>query len=444
VTKVGLKAKSYNQSRTSMTIQDGASSTIVLNNIMTVLRHQQIAIDDRISRWLRRGSLAECTDSLRQFGLFTLRPFIELCLRYTFQPMSTEHIKDLRITVSRTLDDNVDYCIGSDALNALPRRTNTRTNRSSVNPPDLLIVRGVNIAYVRIVYPNNQKSASDGKLVVSDLDSALSAYIYFYHKYCKALDATPVVNTKTDRTRKRYQSGSTNLLFTGPFGGQWKEIIRDVCTYATSINLPVQRMGLTGRNYHHVSRIQWIATRAVQTSLDMASLTADAVATGSEFKNENKYYPVLSTMRRMIQARDLFETRTSDPLPISMQLPYGDKGLYLNRTTKGLDSLYAEMKSTESEGPYDFVTEDVSRVRSRTVDRIKDRERWETSVMDHRDLYSETVRSKRSRDRAYLKNDRRNQQTHWANEQKQHERIMKDVSTNDPTNGALLYSCVGR
>jgi hypothetical protein len=444
VTKIGLRASFYLQSRISMTIQDGASSASILQEIMTTLRHQQAAIDDRICRWLRYGSLAECTDSLIQFGIGTLRPFIELCLRYTFQPMSTEKLKDIRITVSRTITDDVDYCIGSDALNALPRRTkkDPRYAKGLGRPPDLLIVHGRRIAHVRMVYPNKQTSASDGKLVVRDLDPALSAYIYFYHKYCKVLKVRTTISSKSNRILNKYQSGSTNLLFTGRFGGPWKEIPRDVRTYASAIQLPIQKMGLQSQNYHRISQVQWMATRAVQTALELSNLTADAIATGIAFKNDNKYYTGLSTLRTMQRALDLFETDGSHATLPHLQIQ-SDQRLYLNRPHKDLDSLYAEMQSTDSTHIVEFVTKNTPHSQSLSTEKIHDRKRWETSITDHLDLHSMTITTgKNTNNTTYLQKDRRNRQIHWQQDKQDTKNTRADVIANNPINGTLVFSCV--
>jgi hypothetical protein len=144
----------------------------------------------------------------------------------------------------------------------------------------------------------------------------------------------------------------------------------------------------------------------------------------------------------MQRALDLFETDGSHATLPHLQIQ-SDQRLYLNRPHKDLDSLYAEMQSTDSTHIVEFVTKNTPHSQSLSTEKIHDRKRWETSVTDHLDLHSMTITTgKNTNNTTYLQKDRRNRQIHWQQDKQDTKNTRADVIENNPINGTLVFSCV--
>lgn len=334
VSTVGTRARFYQQARISMYLQDTLGPVHVVGEVMEKLRARQAVIDARIRRWLIHGNLAESFATLEYFGMSELQPFIEIALRYTFQPKSLESLKNLHITVERTLPDEVGYCFNDTATNAMPMLKGGKRLK------EYLILKGTRFVHVSLVRMGKQNTRNV-KLATRVLDRSLSLYLYFFHKYCKG----------SPESRKKKNSSTTNTfrrLFTGPRGGEWKHIHADVLFYARGVlNLPVISMGLTSEHtgYFETSRKHWLSCQSARSNIDPANIATNAIRLGIGFKNEDKYYTGLSSLRSRKVALDI-------ALPTDVPNEPGHlHNIRLACTDPALDGLFADMVSV-TEGSF--------------------------------------------------------------------------------------------
>jgi hypothetical protein len=288
---LGQITKYLQQADVSIQIQDNASTCLLFDSIRNKLRSRQTSINARISRWLRFGMLAEADVGLQNFGCNELQPYIELCLRYLFLPMSPKRLRNLRMTFEPPPTD-VDNLYDKDARTAIFASDDAVTDAD-----DMLFVNGDHLTHMSIVFPNNNsKSNTHGKLVTRDIGQTLSVYIYFFFKYCKG-------NRNTQRNRNhRGNRGDTYMLFSQIGGGEWKYLLKHVRNYAQRIGLDVDKMGLTKytSSYMHQSRVAWVASRATDTN----HIASDAKAVNMGFGQDHKFYPGLESLRRTNRARE--------------------------------------------------------------------------------------------------------------------------------------------
>ena len=322
VSKIGRRARFYQQARISMYLQDSVGSVHIVGKIMTKLRARQIVIDARIRRWLVHGNLAESFDTLEYFGMSELQPFIELALRYTFQPMSFESLKNLHITVKRGLPDDAGYCFNDTAKNAMPKGVK-----------EYLMLKGSRFVHVSLVR-RRPRDTKNQKLAIHTLDRSLSLYLFFFHVYCKG--------SPKNRKNTASAKGTFRLLFTGARGGKWKNVHADLLVYARQVlDLPVVEMGLDSENagYYELSRKHWLSCQSSRSNIDPATIAAGAVRIGIGFKNEDKYYTGLNSLRSRQVALDI-------ALPTDVPLEPGHMHtIRLACTDPLLDGLFADMVS---------------------------------------------------------------------------------------------------
>jgi hypothetical protein len=287
ITQAAARTKYLHQSYVSMSIQDSSNILNAHTTIINALRTRQLCINDRMRRWLLYGNLAECQQSLIQFGCNELQPYIELCMRYMFLPMMSTRLRNVRVVFEK-IPDNLMVAFGDDAARILDV-----SYKPGAKTPvkDCMFLNGDHFTLVTATPSNsNSKEISDTKLVSRDVHPVLSLYIYFFVKYCKG-------------DTKRRRGKNKNLLFSGPDGGMWSKLHPHVKAYAERLSLPLKDMGLYGqtRMYNYTSKVWWLAVRAKGT-IDPNRISADAESVSIGFKNENKYYTGLEGLRRVVSA----------------------------------------------------------------------------------------------------------------------------------------------
>ena len=301
IKRLATITKYLQQSDVSMNIQDNSNILLLFEDIHNKLRKQQTCINERIIRWLKLGNLAESPMSLIQFGLHELQPFIELCLRYLFLPMTTSRLQRLRM-VLLPIPSDINELYDLDARAAIYAPLDKATTAD-----DLIFIDGDHLTHVSMVYSNNDKKSNTyGKLVARPIEKSLSVYIFFFFKYCKGNWNTQVKRTHT--------VGETHPLFSGIYGGEWKYLMQHVRDYGGLIGLPVENMGLKGHtsSYMHQSRVAWVASRA--SNLDINQIAVDSKSVKMGFAQEHKFYPGLESLRMTQRARDrLGDTSTKIP-----------------------------------------------------------------------------------------------------------------------------------
>jgi hypothetical protein len=221
VLTLGRITKYLQQADVSIRIQENSETLLFFKGLHTFLCTRQSRIDARISRWLLLGNLAESNTSLVQFGLRELQPFLELCLRYLFLPMETVRLRGMRMVLEQ-LPADATYLYDLSARAAMYGSTDVK-----VPVGDLIFLNGDHLAHVSMVYSNNSKSNTHGRLVVRDIEQTLSVYMFFFFKYCKG-----DWNTQIKRMR---QVANTHPFFGQVFGGGWKYLMRDVRDYVTRL-----------------------------------------------------------------------------------------------------------------------------------------------------------------------------------------------------------------
>ena len=289
IIRLGHITKYLQQADVSLRIQDNVSTLRLFRTICEKLRERQVYINARIIRWLHLGNLAETRTSLLHFGYNELQPFIELCMRYTFLPMTTSRLRTMRMVLD-TLPTDLDERYGTTARSALFAPA---TKTSGVD--DVIFLDGDHLTHVSMVYSNMEKSDTNGKLVARPIGQALSLYMFFFFKYCKGN-----WNTQINRT---HTVANTHLLFSQVRGGSWKYLLRHVRIYAEGIKLPFEEMGLTRKtsSYMHQSRVSWVASRA--SDMNINRIAADAKAVKMGFAQEHTFYPGLESLRDSQRAR---------------------------------------------------------------------------------------------------------------------------------------------
>jgi hypothetical protein len=189
-----------------------------------------------------------------------------------------------------------------------------------------------------------------------------------------------------------------------------------------------------------------MSVRAVQSAHSLSHITADAVSTGSSFKNDNKYYPGLESIREMKIAQQLFDAYYDNRSPDEAARYAGLIRLY--GLPRNMDSLYTEMMSTEATIP--FVKEILSGDGSNGPMEIirGNLNEWEKNVIiEYRGLYSDEVHGvyhDLAKLKTYLTNDRRAKTLYRKREVSSMKKIRLDVLGHIATQGTLLFSCLGR
>jgi hypothetical protein len=369
IKKLSNLAKFEQQSSVSTRIQDPGYALTTLTDILTQLKKRQVIINTRITRWLQFGNLVENQISLAHFGLLELRPFIEMCFRFTYLPMSIKRVRTLRIARFGTeLPTDMEYLFGEEAL--LKTRVQYTTGgddtiSTSVN--DILYLHGDHFVHVYMVSPagGNQNQC---KPVVHHLPRSLSIYMFFYHHYCKRDTYSSMYTSKWDNTN------GTALFYTGEKGGFWDDrFILHIGTYCEHINIPPGTIQFKNDLYKHHSRTLWLAARSYLTNMNPVDISIDATVTDSGFAQENKYYKGMEGLRATKKAQTLL-TGKSPPEP-----PKTEGRLTLRDTPREMDSLFQEMRLLSGQDPNSIVYRDITgtkRVFSGTSDTVVEQDTY--------------------------------------------------------------------
>ena len=194
VRRFSNKNKLRRQGTVSVSIQDNVFPRHIVTKLINHLRQRQTYINSVLYRWFQFGNFYKNRDELNKFGETELQPFIELCMRFTFVPMSLSRIRNIRINTSTKFK--------------LPEMLYTKTN---VIKGDVILF---NEQSKKLVLVSSLVSPSDNESIVrtsKDISIPLSVYIYFLSRYCN----------KT--SPKRLEDNNGMYLFNGPQGGSWKQ-----------------------------------------------------------------------------------------------------------------------------------------------------------------------------------------------------------------------------
>jgi hypothetical protein len=311
VDKVQARSQRLQQGLVGRSLQDPLSTYLITYvRIIHVLVERQKLIDARILRFLNARNLAESSWTLRDFGMYELRPFIEICLRYTVVPRASHFVTNLRRPTRTNTSDNLDDRFAEDADNVM--------GSNSLHAATLVYLKQSPwMAQVERVSANKRPTLS--KLVTTEIYEELSMYIFFYMQYC-ALD-------------RQADENKREPLFAGKLGGGWdKTFLGDIRKYATYTDLPVAGMGLDTvpttstqeHGYIYTSKLLWLVARThtqrVDTGdIDTVKLAADAAAVSIAFAQENKYYTLLQNLRDINVSRAIFN-RDGKGAPISIRM----------------------------------------------------------------------------------------------------------------------------
>jgi hypothetical protein len=329
IQKVQLRTKLLEQSTVSAHIQDPWKKIGVYVTVLTVLRARQTLINARILRFLQTRRLAESGWSLYQFGLYELRPFIELSLRFTVRPMTVGRVTGM------SRPKHGDTVVDLTDLNDL-----YRIGKNTDHVQLTYVGRGGCTTLGQVTQVRSAKTkAGHHKLVTMPIYNSLTAYIYFYMKYCSKRIEGQVTSTWVGDVP----------VFMSKLGKSWKSIVDDVRSYAERVNLPIDELGLNDNSYVYKSKVIWLVAqtythRDAYNDIDTNCLAGHAESIGISFGKENNYYSLLRELREMNVAR----TNIRDPVmgPNSRR-KFGMELLPLPPLLR--TSLSAEMKSGSSQ-----------------------------------------------------------------------------------------------
>ena len=314
------KVKMMQQANISTHVQDHQATIRIVHNLVDSLRTRQAYINARITQWLYFGNLAEYRESLFRFGTNELRPFIELCLRYLFLPLSAEQLLKLEINLRRPLPSNADALFGKDAYEALYGE-DVPLNRRKSNGVLFLSDDGSSFVYAKPMAPYGG-TMDQCKIVRRTIDPILSFYIFWYRRHC-----TEMIDMDKNQ-----------LLFVSKSGNPWKNVRSDVCRYVKNVlgTQIAKDIGVDSGMYTYTSKLQWISWRALKHK-EINQIAMDAQSVGLGFKNDDKYYRGLQGLRDMFSARKLLRFSGKDTFDVKLSL---------GEIPTSLDSLRIEMKSS--------------------------------------------------------------------------------------------------
>ena len=295
------KVKMLQQANVSAHVQDHQATIRVMLNLCQRLRERQAYINERIMQWMYLGNLAEYREGLFCFGTNEMRPFIELCLRYLFLPMTAEQLIKLEINLERTLPKNVDSLFGKDAYETLYGEE--RGAQSKSNGVLFLSDDGTSFVYTKLMSPYGG-TLDQCKIVRRTIDPTISFYIYWYRRHCT-----------------EWSDPESKLLFVSKSGNPWKNLRSDVYRYVKGVlgTQLAKDIGVNSGMYTYTSKLQWISWRALRHR-NINQIAMDAQSVGLGFKNDDKYYRGLQGLRKMFEARKLLRFSGKDTSDIQFSL----------------------------------------------------------------------------------------------------------------------------